>query len=154
MTATARFFAATPPDLLRTDTAAAANTKLLLISTRRPERSPAHTLTDLLAADLPWAQHLGTPDPTRQRRTAAERAATYLTSTGDTGEHTPAQQLLARREHLIGRYRDLTQHPATHRDRKAAKTAIADSNSEAWCVPAIDSRGATTVAVFGQAPRG
>ena len=99
-----------PPDHLRwlTDTAAATNTKLVLITTC-DHRAPAHTLTDALAADLPWAQHLGTPTPGRHRHTAAQRAAAYLATTTDTaGEHTHARQLLDRRQYLITRYRDLT----------------------------------------------
>ena len=101
-----------PPEQLRwlTDTAAATNTKLVLISTVSDDHPPvAHTLTDALAADLPWAQHLGTPTPGRHRHTTAERAAAYLAAAIDTaGEHTHARQLLHRRQRLITRYRHLT----------------------------------------------
>ena len=80
-----------------------------MLITTCDHRAPAHTLTDALAADLPWAQHLGTPTPGRHRHTAAQRAAAYLATTTDTaGEHTHARQLLDRRQYLITRYRDLT----------------------------------------------
>ena len=66
----------------------------MLISTISDDHPPvAHTLTDSLA-DLPWAQHLGTPTPGRHRRTAAERAAAYLAAATDTaGEHSHAVSL-------------------------------------------------------------
>src|SRR6185437_11512501 len=55
-----------------TTNTAATNTKLLLV-TNTGALPPRHTLTDVLAAHLPWAQHLGTIDADQQRSTAMQR---------------------------------------------------------------------------------
>ena len=97
------------------DDAAATNTKLLLL-TSDEDRDPAHTLTDVLTRQLPWAQHLGALDPTRQRPTAIEAATTHLAATGDDtsdAHRAEATELLARRDELTARYHTLTQ-PRTH----------------------------------------
>lgn len=63
--------------------AAATNTKLLLITTP-DQRTPDHTLTAALDHLLPWAHHLGTPDPAHQRtRTAIERTEHHLAAAPD-----------------------------------------------------------------------
>ena len=80
------------------------------------DRDPAHTLTDVLTRQLPWAQHLGALDPTRQRPTAIEAATTHLAATGDDtsdAHRAEATELLARRDQLTARYHTLTQ-PRTH----------------------------------------
>lgn len=93
------------PDQLHwlANNAAATNTKLLLI-TSPDQRTPAHTLTAALDHLLPWAHHLGIPDPEHQRpRSAIERADHHLaaapTLTGP--EHQAARELLTRRDHLL-----------------------------------------------------
>lgn len=56
------------------------NTKLLLITTP-DHRAPAHTLTAAADQLLPWAHHLGSPNPGHQRPSnAIERADQHLTT--------------------------------------------------------------------------
>jgi hypothetical protein len=83
----------------------------------------------VLAENLPWAQHLGTPDPHHQHPlTALARAATHLHALPTIPEddaHRAATDLLAHRDRLTTTYRDLTrdlgaptEHDHTrHRDR-------------------------------------
>ena len=107
-----------------TTNTAATNTKLLLV-TNTGAPPPRHTLTDVLASHLPWAQHLGTIDADQQRSTAMQRTAHHLaahTPGDDTERHTQARRLLARRDHLTDRYHATTQRtiwPDTdqHRDQ-------------------------------------
>ncbi len=102
-----------------TDNAARTNTKLLLLIARDPGREPAHSLTAVLTANLPWVQHLGTPDPAAQPpRTAVARAEHHLAlTTTVSGEHTEVTHLLNRRKQLIDLYRDLTTDRDQTRDR-------------------------------------
>jgi hypothetical protein len=97
-----------PPDQLRciTHTAAATNTKLVLITTT-DARQPAHGLVNVLD-NLPHTQHLGAPDPDRQAvTTAIQRAQRHLATTNTTS---PAQieatQLLNRQNHIVERLRE------------------------------------------------
>ncbi|WP_368665257.1 MobF family relaxase [Mycobacterium avium] len=89
---------------------AATNTKLLLITTP-DHRTPAHTLTAALDHLLPWAQHLGTPDPTHQRpRSAIERADHHLTAAPPGAElpaYQAARELLHRRDRLLDHFHDM-----------------------------------------------
>jgi conjugative relaxase-like TrwC/TraI family protein len=89
-------------------TATATNTKLLLITTP-DHRQPANTLTAALTHQLPWTQHLGTPDPHHQQpHTALDRAEHHLATTNTTSPTgTQATQLLARRNHIMDRLRDI-----------------------------------------------
>lgn len=101
-----------PADQLRwlTRTAAATNTKLILITTPDPHQPHAHTLLDVLADHLPHAQHLGTPTPHTQRRhrTAIERTEHHLAMGVATGPaYSEAEQLLARRGELLARIHDI-----------------------------------------------
>ena len=75
-----------------TTNTAATNTKLLLV-TNTGAPPPRHTLTDVLAGHLPWAQHLGAIDADQQRNTAMQPAAHHLTATpgDDTDHHTQAR---------------------------------------------------------------
>jgi hypothetical protein len=108
-----------------TENAAATNTKLLLLTTPNLDREPAHTLTTVLATNLPWAQQLGTPAPNQQRTaTAIDRAEHYLATTAATDiYHAEAARLIHRRNHLINRYRDLT------KDLSAAQSTSRDRGS-------------------------
>ena len=100
-----------------TEHAVATNTKLLLITNPAPERSPAHTLTAVAATHLPWAQHLGTPDPAhRATLTALEHAATHLVTVTDPAIHTHIADLLARRDQLTAAYHTLARDPSAERD--------------------------------------
>lgn len=88
--------------------AAATNTKLLLITTP-DQRTPAHTLTAALDHLLPWAQHLGTPDPNHQRpRSAIEHTDHHLAgATGITGPtYQAARELLSRRDQLLDHFNE------------------------------------------------
>jgi hypothetical protein len=114
-----------------TGNAAATNSKLLLITTSGAPQ-PRHTLTDVLAGQLPWAQQLGTPDPHHpQRGTAMQRTEHHLaTTTGaDTDQHTQARQLLARRDQLTDHYRSATQR-STHHDRDQHRDRDRDTGLE------------------------
>ncbi|MCV7235988.1 MobF family relaxase [Mycobacterium branderi] len=112
------------PELLQwlAENAARTNTKLLLITTS-DTREPAHTLLAALNTHLPWAQHLGTPEPSRQRpQTAIERADHHLATTGGTSmSRTEATQLLERRGQLLDHFRELAEAAA-----QLDATAIAD----------------------------
>ena len=89
-----------------TETAAATNTKLVLITTA-DGREPAHTLLTVLGDNLPSAQHIGTAEPNRNR-TAIQRAEHHLATTSATSlTRNEATQLLQRRIHLIDRLRDI-----------------------------------------------
>jgi AAA domain len=81
-----------------TEHAARANTKLLLVHTPTEGRTPAHSLVDALADNLPWAQQLGTPT---SRETAIGRAETHLADQEPaTAEDRDAAELLARHDTL------------------------------------------------------
>ena len=71
----------------------------------------------MLTANLPWAQHLGTPDPTRQRPHRHRSRQHHLAATGDDtsddAHRAEATELLARRNELTARYHTLAQ-PRTH----------------------------------------
>ena len=96
-----------------TEHAAATNTKLLLLTNPAPDRTPAHTLAAVAATHLPWAQHLGTPDPThRATLTALEHAATHLATVTDPAIHTHTADLLARRDQLTTTYHTLAREPS------------------------------------------
>lgn len=84
------------------ENAATSNTKLLLI-TSPDQRTPAHTLTAALDHLLPWAHHLGTPDPAHQRpRSALERTEHHLAAPSLAGpEYQAARALLTRRDQLL-----------------------------------------------------
>ena len=111
------------PEQLRwlAETAAATNTKLVLISTA-DDRAPAHTLLTVLADNLPSAQHIGTADPTRsQTLTAIQRAEHHLAATSAPSlARNEAVQLLQRRDQLLGRLRDIAD-TAAHIDAVAAR---------------------------------
>lgn len=100
------------PELLQwlAENADHTNTKLLLI-TAADSREPAHTLLSALNTHLPWAQHLGTPDPGRQQpQTAIERAEHRLATTGGTTrDRSQAAQLLQRRGQLLDYFRDIAE---------------------------------------------
>jgi hypothetical protein len=82
-----------------TEHAGRTNTKLLLVHTPTESRTPAHSLIDALADNLPWAQKLGTP--TVDRDTAINRAHTHLAEHQPvTTEDRDAAELLARRDTL------------------------------------------------------
>ena len=111
------------PEQLRwlTQTAAATNTKLVLITTA-DSRDPAHTLLAVLTDNLPSAQHIGTADPNRrQSPTAIQRAEHHLAATSaPTITRNEATQLLQRRNQLIDRLRDIADTTA-HIDAVAAR---------------------------------
>lgn len=88
--------------------AAATNTKLLLIATPG-EQQPDHTLLTVLANDLPHAQQLGVPDPEyRQTRTAIDRAAHHVAATNTPStERSRAEQLLRQRDQVLGQLADI-----------------------------------------------
>jgi len=113
-----------------TTNTAATNTKLLLV-TNTGAPPPRHTLTDVLAGHLPWAQHLGTIDADQQRSTAMQRTAHHLTATpgDDTDHHTQARRLLARRDQLTDRYRATTQR-TIRRDTDQHRDQSRDSGLE------------------------
>ena len=113
-----------------TEHAAATNTKLLLLTNPAPGRTPAHTLTAVAATHLPWAQHLGTPDPThRATLTAIEHAATHLATVTDADIHTPTAELLARRDQLTAGYHTLTRDHSADRDHTLTRTATTTTDS-------------------------
>ncbi|AFM20140.1 TrwC relaxase (plasmid) [Mycolicibacterium chubuense NBB4] len=86
-----------------TEHAGRTNTKLLLVHTPTEGRTPAHSLIDALADNLPWAQKLGTPDT--DRATALDRARTHLAEHQPvTTEDRDAADLLARRDTLRDTY--------------------------------------------------
>ncbi|OYN74723.1 MobF family relaxase [Mycolicibacterium sphagni] len=86
-----------------TEHAGRTNTKLLLLHTPTKSRTPAHSLIDALADNLPWAQRLGTL--TTDRDTAIDRAATHLRQHDPvTTEDREAAHLLARRDTLRDTY--------------------------------------------------
>ena len=98
------------PEQLRwlTQTAAAANAKLILITTP-DNRQPAHPLLTVLADSLPSAQHIGTPDRHHhQPPTAIQRAEHHLAATSATSTtRNQATQLLQRRNQVIDRLREI-----------------------------------------------
>ncbi|CPR10894.1 ATP-dependent exoDNAse [Mycobacterium bohemicum DSM 44277] len=110
------------------ENAAATNTKLLLITTP-DHRQPAHTLTAALDQMLPWAHHLGTPDPDHQRpSTTIECADHHLAAAPDiTGpEYRAARELLNRRDALLDHFQDMRRFEErldtiAHRDRARAR---------------------------------
>ncbi|OBB65157.1 hypothetical protein A5758_18610 [Mycobacterium sp. 852014-50255_SCH5639931] len=110
------------------ENAAATNTKLLLI-TIPDHRQPAHTLTAALDQMLPWAHHLGTPDPDHQRPcTTIECADHHLAAAPDiTGpEYHAARELLNRRDALLDHFQDMRRFEErldtiAHRDRARAR---------------------------------
>jgi hypothetical protein len=122
-----------PPKQLRylTDHAEATNTKLLLLTNPQPGHQPAHSLIAALTENLPWTQQLGTRAPAQQRAsTALQRAAHHLATTAGTADdlqRAEAAQLLARRDQLVTRYRDLTRdiaedhHPSRTRSRDRSR---------------------------------
>ena len=65
------------PNQLRyfTEHAGRTNTKLLLVHTPTERRTPAHSLVDALADNLPWAQHVGTPHHRPRHRDRPRRHA-------------------------------------------------------------------------------
>jgi len=113
-----------------TTNTAATNTKLLLV-TNTGAPPPRHTLTDVLAAHLPWAQQLGVIDADQQRSTAMQRTAHHLTATpgDDTDHHTQARRLLARRDQLTDRYHATTQR-TIRRDTDQHRDQSRDSGLE------------------------
>ena len=101
-----------------TTNTAATNTKLLLV-TNTGAPPPRHTLTDVLASHLPWAQHLGAIDADQQHSTAMQPAAHHLTATpgDDTDHHTQARRLSgpARPTHRPLPRHHPAHNPARHR---------------------------------------
>ena len=101
-----------------TTNTAATNTKLLLV-TNTGAPPPRHTLTDVLARHLPWAQHLGAIDADQQRSTAMQRTAHHLAATpgDDTDHHTQARRLSgpARPTHRPLPRHHPAHNPAPHR---------------------------------------
>ncbi len=87
--------------------AAAANTKLVLIATG--DQQPAHTLLAVLTNDLPNTQYLGTPDPEqRQPRTAIARAEHHLAATSaPSPDRNRAVQLMRQRNQVLAHLRDI-----------------------------------------------
>jgi conjugative relaxase-like TrwC/TraI family protein len=93
------------PNQLRyfTEHAGRTNTKLLLVHTPTGNRTPAHSLVDALADNLPWAQKLG--HPATDRDTAIDRTGTHLAAHPPvTTEDRDAADLLARRDQLRDTY--------------------------------------------------
>ncbi|OSC21598.1 exonuclease V subunit alpha, partial [Mycobacterium vulneris] len=90
------------------DTAAATNTKLILVTTPG-NREPGHTLIAVLTNNLPHTQHLGTVDPGRsQPRTAIERAEHYLAATNTPSpDRNRAIELLQQRHQVVAQLRDI-----------------------------------------------
>jgi hypothetical protein len=113
-----------------TTNTAATNTKLLLV-TNTGAPPPRHTLTDVLAAHLPWAQQLAAIDADQQHSTAMQRTAHHLAATpgADTDHHTQARRLLARRDQLTDRYRATTQR-TIRRDTDQHRDQSRDSGLE------------------------
>ncbi|HUO40253.1 MAG TPA: AAA family ATPase, partial [Mycobacterium sp.] len=87
--------------------AADTNTKLLI--TTSGEQQPAHTLLTVLTNNLPYTQHLGTPDPDhRQPCTAIDRAEHHLATTSAASpDRIRAAQLLRQRNHVLAQLRDI-----------------------------------------------
>jgi hypothetical protein len=98
------------PEQLRwlAETAAATNTKLILISSP-DSRHLAHTLLSVLTNDLPSAQHLGNPEPRRQQPpTAIQRVEHHLAATNATSTtRNKAAQLLHQRNQILDRLREI-----------------------------------------------
>ena len=111
------------PEQLRwlTQTAAATNTKLILITTP-DRRQPAHTLLSVLTNYLPSAQHLGTPDRHQQQPpTTIDRVEHHLAATNATSTtRNQATQLLQRRDQILDRLREIAD-TATQLDAAAAR---------------------------------
>ena len=91
-----------------THSAAATNTKLVLITTTA-DQQPAHTLLAVLTNDLPNTQHVGTPDPEqRQPRTAVDRAEHHLAATSaPSPDRNRAVQLLRQRNEVLAHLRNI-----------------------------------------------
>ncbi|WP_204806028.1 MobF family relaxase [Mycobacterium riyadhense] len=87
--------------------AAATNTKLLLITT--DDQPPTHTLLAVLTHDAAHTQHLGTPHSGHhQPRTAIERAEHHLAATNAPGpDRNRAAQLLRQRSRVLAQLRDI-----------------------------------------------
>ena len=104
-----------------TETAAAANTKLILISTPDRHRM-APNLLSVLTNDLPSTQHLGTPQPDRQQApTAIQRVEHHLAATTATSTtRNQASELLARRNQILERLREIGD-TAAHIDTATAR---------------------------------
>jgi hypothetical protein len=98
------------PEQLRwlSETAAATNTKLILIS-NADSRHPGSTLLSVLANNLPSAQHLGTPDRRRQLPpTAIQRVEHHLAATNATSTtRNQAAQLLQQHHQILDRLREI-----------------------------------------------
>ncbi len=88
------------------------NTKLLLITNHDPDRGVDRSVGDgvaVLREFLPWAQHIGTPSRKIQRDTVIDRTERHVAAAGagvDGPVHAEVAELLARRAHLAGEYRD------------------------------------------------
>ena len=97
------------PEQLRwlAETAAATNTKLILISTP-DSRQPAHTLLAVLTNDLPSAQHLGNPDHHHQQPSDRHRT-----------RRTPP------RRHQRNQHHTQPSHPATYTNATKSSTVSA-----------------------------
>jgi len=106
-----------PADQLRflTHTAAAANTKLLLITTPDEAHQSAHTLLDVLTDNLPHTQHIGTPTTPQRAATAITRAQQHLATTTEAPDTARAEavELLHRRTQLLHHLHDIATTDAT-----------------------------------------
>ena len=106
-----------------TDHAARNNTKLLLLTNPTRDRGATHTLTDTLADNLPWAQHLGTPEPKRAPTTVMSQTAEHLTDRQpESDQEREAADLLIRRDTLVTAYRELHTPGRTPRGRDADRS--------------------------------
>ena len=98
------------PEQLRwiAETAAATNTKLILITTA-DSRQPALTLLGVLNNNLPSAQHLGIPDHHLQQPPAAvDRVEHHLAATNATSTtRNHATQLLHQRDQMLAHLREI-----------------------------------------------
>ena len=99
------------PEPLRwlTQTAAATNAKLILITTP-DNRQPAHTLLAVLTDNLPSAQQIGTPERHHHQQppTAIQRVEHHLaTTSGTSTTRNQATQLLHHRNQLLDRLREI-----------------------------------------------
>jgi len=89
--------------------AGATNTQLLLITNDATPAGVNRALTDALADTLPWSARLGATGRDTSASVLA-RAGRYLDAADDlpdTAAHRDAEELLARRDALAERYRDL-----------------------------------------------
>jgi AAA domain len=113
-----------------TESAAATNTKLILITTP-DSRQPGHNLLSVLAKNLLSTQHLGNPESQRpQSPTAIERVEHHLAATNATSTtRNHAAQLLHQRNQILDRLRDIA-NTAAQIDTAAARQHDRERNRD------------------------